>query len=51
MFESVSCSKKHFKDLLEDKSYSQWNRLDDIALDMNPESAEFKHLLKQRGAE
>lgn len=50
MFESVSCSKKHLKYALENKSYTQWKPLDDIALE-NPETAEYKIVLAEKGQE
>jgi hypothetical protein len=41
LFESVSCSKKHFRDCLEKKSFSVWTALDDLAVKSPRDSAEF----------
>jgi hypothetical protein len=32
MFESVSCSKTHLRDLLQKNSYTSWTMLDDLGL-------------------
>lgn len=32
IFQSVSCSKKHLRLALENKKYTRWSQLDDIAL-------------------
>ena len=32
IFESVSCSKKHFKECLEKKTFTVWNKLDDLGV-------------------
>lgn len=50
IFESVSCDKKQFRQVLENKSYTTWASLDDMGL-QNSDSPEYKHLLATKGEE
>jgi hypothetical protein len=50
IFESVSCSKSHFKKVLEKQSFTTWSDIDDLGL-KSKESPEYAHLLKQKGSE
>ena len=45
IFESVSCSKKHFRECLEKKTFTVWTALDDMALSNPQDSAEFISVL------
>lgn len=51
LFEKVSCNKKQLRACLEQKSYTSWSSLDDIAVKMGPESPEWKHIIKEKGSE
>ncbi len=50
IFESVSCSKKHFRMILEKKSYTAWTDLEDVMIN-NIDSPEYLHILKEKGIE
>lgn len=50
IFESVSCSKSHFKKVLEKQSFTTWTEIDDLGL-KSKDSPEYAHLLKQKGPE
>ena len=50
LFESVCCSKSHFKLALEKKCYTKWTKMDDFGL-TNEESPEYEYLLKTKGKE
>ena len=49
IFESVSCSKKHFRECLEKKTFTVWTALDDMALKNPSDTAEFKAVLQAKG--
>ncbi len=51
MFEQVSCNKKQLRALLENKSYTTWSKLDDIAVRMHADSPEWLHLVSSKGIE
>lgn len=50
IFESVSCSKKHFRQYLENKTYTRWTELEDVMI-QNVDSPEYKQLIKNKGLE
>ena len=50
IFESVSCSKSHFKKVLEKQSFTTWTEIDDLGL-KSKDSPEYMHLLKAKGQE
>ena len=50
MFYSVSCSKKHLREVLENKTYTVWQAIEDKALE-DSDSIEYRHLLKTKGPE
>ena len=50
IFESVSCDKKQFRQVLENKSYTTWSALDDLGLS-NEDGPEYEHLVRTKGAE
>jgi hypothetical protein len=51
IFESVSCSKSHFKKVLEKQSFTTWSAIDDLGLKQSDDSPEYQHLLKSKGLE
>lgn len=51
MFIEVSCSKSKLIEVLEGKSFSKWNGLEDLALLRGTESEEYRYLLKNKGYE
>lgn len=52
MFIECSCSKVRLLEILkEGKQYIKWGPLEDIALEKDEESAEFKYVLKLKGPE
>ena len=50
IFESVSCSKSHFKKVLEKQSFTTWTAIDDLGL-KSIDSPEYNHLVAQKGIE
>lgn len=46
IFESVSCSKSHFRKVLEKQSFTTWTAIDDLGLKQSEDSPEYLHLLK-----
>lgn len=50
IFEKVSCSKNHLRKHLEKKSYTVWEKLDDMAL-KNEHGPEYAELLRNKGLE
>ena len=50
IFESVSCDKKQFREVLEKRSYTTWTQLDDLGL-ANEDGPEYRHLVGTKGAE
>lgn len=51
LFLEVSCSKAKLIEVLERKSFSKWNELEDLALSRGTESEEYKFLLRHKGYE
>ncbi|CDW79166.1 UNKNOWN [Stylonychia lemnae] len=51
LFIDVCCSKTKLIEVLEKKSFSKWNELEDLALQRGTESNEYNFLLKHKGYE
>ena len=51
MFVNVSCSKQKLIEVLERKSFTQWNMLEDLALRRGAGTEEYKYLLRAKGEE
>lgn len=47
----MSCSKQKLVEVLEKKSFTQWNMLEDLALKRGSGSDEYKYLLRAKGEE
>ena len=51
MFVEVSCCKAKLIEILEKKTFTKWNELEDLALRRGTETDEYKYLLRSKGAE
>ena len=51
LFIQVCCNKKKLIEVLQGNDFTKWNELEDMALISDPNSPQFKYLLKQKGQE
>lgn len=49
MFLEVSCCKAKLVEILENRTFTKWNELEDLALRRGSESEEYKYLLRSKG--
>jgi hypothetical protein len=50
-FFQVSCNKSKLIEVLKGQNFTKWNELEDMALTMDPNSVQYKYLLKVKGTD